>query len=317
MLVVLFCRPGLRRTALRRSRSTMPSRSSRSTKFDDIEARHRRRRDQRQPAGDCNPRALGAGLCFQRVPGGAPTSRLPSRHASSTRRPARRHRRTSPPRPQARARQQPPSARSSTRPWAADPDEPGPDARLEAAQAVFRSRDATALPALEQAWRRGAIRRVKTARRGPRASCCHARRHADAGASGGCGDARASRGDQEALAMPRCACPRRRRRRCRAATAAAAASIERHRSALLAAGAERLCFGISLGSVLLLAAIGLAITFGVMGVINMAHGEMVMLGAYTTFVVQEFCRTLSRGLSTGRWPIAVPRRSSSPAPSAC
>ena len=42
-------------------------------------------------------------------------------------------------------------------------------------------------------------------------------------------------------------------------------------------------YGISLGSVLLLAAIGLAITFGVMGVINMAHGEMVMLGAYVTY----------------------------------
>ena len=40
---------------------------------------------------------------------------------------------------------------------------------------------------------------------------------------------------------------------------------------------------LSLGSVLLLAAIGLAITFGVMGVINMAHGEMVMLGAYSTY----------------------------------
>ncbi|HEX4938361.1 MAG TPA: urea ABC transporter permease subunit UrtB [Candidatus Kapabacteria bacterium] len=45
-------------------------------------------------------------------------------------------------------------------------------------------------------------------------------------------------------------------------------------------------FGLSLGSVLLLAAVGLAITFGVMGVINMAHGEMIMLGAYTTYVVQ-------------------------------
>jgi urea transport system permease protein len=45
--------------------------------------------------------------------------------------------------------------------------------------------------------------------------------------------------------------------------------------------------GLSLGSVLLLAAIGLAITFGVMGVINMAHGEMVMLGAYTTYAVQQ------------------------------
>jgi urea transport system permease protein len=50
--------------------------------------------------------------------------------------------------------------------------------------------------------------------------------------------------------------------------------------------------GVSLGSVLLLASIGLSITFGVMGVINMAHGEMVMLGAYTTFLVQELFRNL-------------------------
>ncbi|WP_062264009.1 urea ABC transporter permease subunit UrtB [Endozoicomonas arenosclerae] len=50
---------------------------------------------------------------------------------------------------------------------------------------------------------------------------------------------------------------------------------------------ESMFFGLSLGSVLLLAAIGLAITFGVMGVINMAHGEMMMLGAYTTFVIQS------------------------------
>lgn len=49
---------------------------------------------------------------------------------------------------------------------------------------------------------------------------------------------------------------------------------------------EQTFYGLSLGSVLLLAAIGLAVTFGVMGVINMAHGEMLMLGAYTTYVVQ-------------------------------
>jgi urea transport system permease protein len=49
---------------------------------------------------------------------------------------------------------------------------------------------------------------------------------------------------------------------------------------------ETIFFGLSLGSVLLLSAIGLAITFGVMGVINMAHGELIMLGAYTTYVVQ-------------------------------
>ena len=53
---------------------------------------------------------------------------------------------------------------------------------------------------------------------------------------------------------------------------------------------QNLFQGISLGSVLLLAAIGLAITFGVMGVINMAHGEMVMLGAYATYLVQESFR---------------------------
>lgn len=51
---------------------------------------------------------------------------------------------------------------------------------------------------------------------------------------------------------------------------------------------DNVFFGLSLGSVLLLSAIGLAITFGVMGVINMAHGEMMMLGAYTTFVVQRY-----------------------------
>ena len=55
----------------------------------------------------------------------------------------------------------------------------------------------------------------------------------------------------------------------------------------LNATAETLFFGLSLGSVLVLAAIGLAITFGVMGVINMAHGELIMIGAYTTYLVQQ------------------------------
>lgn len=49
---------------------------------------------------------------------------------------------------------------------------------------------------------------------------------------------------------------------------------------------ETIFFGLSLGSVLVLAAIGLAITFGVMGCINMAHGELIMIGAYTTYVIQ-------------------------------
>jgi urea transport system permease protein len=70
----------------------------------------------------------------------------------------------------------------------------------------------------------------------------------------------------------------------RAAARASLASINHWRA--FYSGIQTLLFGLSQGSVLVLAAIGLAITFGVMGVINMAHGELMMLGAYTTYVVQ-------------------------------
>lgn len=53
--------------------------------------------------------------------------------------------------------------------------------------------------------------------------------------------------------------------------------------------------GISIGSVLLIAALGLAIVFGLMGVINMAHGELMMLGAYTTFLVQNLFKSFGEG----------------------
>lgn len=69
---------------------------------------------------------------------------------------------------------------------------------------------------------------------------------------------------------------------------------------------QNVWYGLSLGSVLLLAAIGLAITFGVMGVINMAHGEMVMIGAYTTYVVQEYITSTFPGLATYSLAFAVP-----------
>jgi urea transport system permease protein len=55
--------------------------------------------------------------------------------------------------------------------------------------------------------------------------------------------------------------------------------------------AGRIFSGISLGSILLLAALGLAITYGLMGVINMAHGELMMVGAYAAYVVQNFFRS--------------------------
>ncbi|MBY5945053.1 urea ABC transporter permease subunit UrtB [Photobacterium rosenbergii] len=60
-----------------------------------------------------------------------------------------------------------------------------------------------------------------------------------------------------------------------------------HQSQRFYSGVETVFFGLSLGSVLVLAGIGLAITFGVMGVINMAHGELIMIGAYTTYVMQQ------------------------------
>ncbi len=69
---------------------------------------------------------------------------------------------------------------------------------------------------------------------------------------------------------------------------------------------QNVWYGLSLGSVLLLAAIGLAITFGVMGVINMAHGEMVMIGAYTTYVVQEYITANFPGMADYSLAFAVP-----------
>lgn len=82
------------------------------------------------------------------------------------------------------------------------------------------------------------------------------------------------------------------------------AGIERDLAAW--ASVQNVWYGISLGSVLLLAAIGLAITFGVMGVINMAHGEIVMLGAYTTFVVQDVIRDNFPGLFDYSLAFALP-----------
>ena len=64
--------------------------------------------------------------------------------------------------------------------------------------------------------------------------------------------------------------------------------------------------GISLGSVLLLVALGLAITYGLMGVINMAHGELMMIGAYATYVVQNLFRSYLPGAFDYYIVIAIP-----------
>jgi urea transport system permease protein len=68
----------------------------------------------------------------------------------------------------------------------------------------------------------------------------------------------------------------------------------------------RVFSGISLGSILLLAALGLAITYGLMGVINMAHGELIMIGAYATYVVQDLFRRYVPGAFDVYLVCAVP-----------
>jgi urea transport system permease protein len=64
--------------------------------------------------------------------------------------------------------------------------------------------------------------------------------------------------------------------------------------------------GVSLGSILLLVALGLAITYGLMGVINMAHGELMMIGAYATWIVQDLFRQYAPGAFDGYILAAIP-----------
>ena len=87
----------------------------------------------------------------------------------------------------------------------------------------------------------------------------------------------------------------------RAAARAAISAIETRQFLVNSVG--NTFYGLSLGSVLILCALGLAITFGLMGVINMAHGEMMMIGAYTAFVVQNFF--IAHFASHVGWYVAV------------
>lgn len=80
----------------------------------------------------------------------------------------------------------------------------------------------------------------------------------------------------------------------------ALSAIEGHISRINAAGT--VFRGISLGSVLLVVAIGLAITFGLMGIINMAHGELIAVGAYTTYVIQNI---FAAGLNLSPFGISI------------
>jgi urea transport system permease protein len=68
----------------------------------------------------------------------------------------------------------------------------------------------------------------------------------------------------------------------------------------------RLFTGLSLGSILLLVALGLAITYGLLGVINMAHGEMLMIGAYATYITQQLFKSYAPGLFDWYLVAAIP-----------
>jgi urea transport system permease protein len=180
-----------------------------------------------------------------------------------------------------------------------------PDAakRLEAARAVFRSRDEAALPALEEAIAQEGHVPVRNALETARAAILLSKQDALHTQKLAAVETLRDRGDQEALALLS-NLPSHAPLEIMAAAGKAAEGI-RARLAFWQAF-QNVWYGISLGSVLLLAAIGLAITFGTMGVINMAHGEMVMLGAYTTFMVQEVIRSYSPGLFGASLLIALP-----------
>ena len=177
-----------------------------------------------------------------------------------------------------------------------------PTIRAAAADTMFKSPDPASIEALNQAIEKETVPSVKARLEQARASAAlvselPAEKKLEAIAILG------ARGDREALAL---------------LTAFEASADGALKDAALRAirgigsklafsnAAQNVWYGISLGSVLLLAAIGLAITFGVMGVINMAHGEMVMVGAYSTFVVQNLVRTAAPHLFDWSLAIALP-----------
>jgi urea transport system permease protein len=179
---------------------------------------------------------------------------------------------------------------------------PDPTQRAAAAEAVYHSRDVQVLPALDRAIATERVPAIKQTMEQARAA-------AVLGSDGTSDPDRlaaiatlSARGGMEARSLisavpnPSPAVS--------AAASKAVADIDFWQR-IWGVG-QALFYGLSLGSVLLLAAAGLAITFGVMGVINMAHGEMVMLGAYTTFVVQQAIRDHAPGLFGASLFIAVP-----------
>jgi urea transport system permease protein len=160
--------------------------------------------------------------------------------------------------------------------------------RREAAQALFQNGDPAGLASLAKAIEREEDSGIQRLMREALAAMTLKGEAAEADKLAAI-EVLAERGDRDALSLLKAAASA---ADDGLATAAAAGIKQIERRLVLWGMVQTVWYGLSLGSVLLLAAIGLAITFGVMGVINMAHGEMVMLGAYSTYLVQQAFRSL-------------------------
>jgi urea transport system permease protein len=185
---------------------------------------------------------------------------------------------------------------------ALDLSAPDPATRRKAAEALYQSADPAALPLLDKALAKETDAGVSRSLRQAQAACTLKSSGAGVPAKLAAVRELADRADLSARNLlaslhgqpPEVA----------AAVQAAIAAIDRQLR--LWGLVENVYYGISLGAVLLVAASGLAITFGVMGVINMAHGEMVMIGAYTTFVVQQLIAVSAPALTGIGLLLAVP-----------
>jgi len=177
-----------------------------------------------------------------------------------------------------------------------------PTVRLKAAHSMFKSRDSSTLGALEGAIVKETQPEIRTVLRQAHAAALLASNRPKADKLEAIKIIKA-RGDQDALSV---ISQFANSSSGSMKTVAEATALTIRQDLKLWSAAQNIWYGLSLGSVLLLAAIGLAITFGVMGVINMAHGEMVMLGAYTTYVVQDIMRVSAPALFYYSLLVAVP-----------
>ncbi|MSP01474.1 MAG: urea ABC transporter permease subunit UrtB [Acetobacteraceae bacterium] len=179
---------------------------------------------------------------------------------------------------------------------------PDAAARLQAAEAVFRSRDPAALPALQRAMASEPDAKVKRRMEQAHATALLFLPEAKESDRLAAVMTLRARGDIEA----RSTLGNLTGQTQAVAEAAATAITAIDRNLQLWSLLQSVFYGLSLGSVLLLAAAGLAITFGVMGVINMAHGEMVMIGAYVTFVTQQAMKAYLPGIYQANLLFAIP-----------